>query len=265
MATTFNPDTKPRCPRCGKAFARESSVLCHLNQPQSNCRFFYENVVHFQQPPDNPDQVPMPTVQQPDSAPSSPMNLTSEPVEVPMFEDAPTGFDKMDTEDNQPDSEAPCQESLFDHPRADALKYFCEEHPDPSWIRPERGETFMDKFDNNEHAGKRSSNLYYPFATRSEWELAAFLLRSNLSMSSIDEFLKLDLVWFCLLICIFCSQFLSLRSRRLVFPSRLQGISEQGRTFCLQVLAGNHKRYSLKSLIQRNIQSFFIIAIPSNV
>jgi hypothetical protein len=37
-------------------------------------------------------------------------------------------------------------------------------------------------------------NLYYPFASRDEWELAAFLLRSDLSLASIDSFLSLKLV-----------------------------------------------------------------------
>lgn len=57
-----------------------------------------------------------------------------------------------------------------------------------------QGQTFMDIFDEDEHARKRDKNLYYPFATQSEWELASFLLRSDLSMAAIDEFLKLQTV-----------------------------------------------------------------------
>ena len=56
------------------------------------------------------------------------------------------------------------------------------------------GSTFMDHFDNDEHAPHRVNNLYYPFASHQEWELASFLLRSHLSMASIDEFLRLTSV-----------------------------------------------------------------------
>jgi hypothetical protein len=57
-----------------------------------------------------------------------------------------------------------------------------------------RAATFMDIFDADLHAETRQQHLYYPFASREEWQLAAFLLRSGLSMNSIDKFLKLDLV-----------------------------------------------------------------------
>jgi hypothetical protein len=56
------------------------------------------------------------------------------------------------------------------------------------------GATFMDEFDRDQYAGERIENLYYPFASRNEWEFAAFLLRSDLSMASIDSLLSLNLV-----------------------------------------------------------------------
>jgi hypothetical protein len=54
--------------------------------------------------------------------------------------------------------------------------------------------TFMEEFDRDQYAGERAKNLYYPFASKDEWELAAFLLRSDLSMVSIDTLLSLKLV-----------------------------------------------------------------------
>ena len=57
-----------------------------------------------------------------------------------------------------------------------------------------RAQTFMDAFDADCHADKRKNHPYYLFASRNEWELAFFLLRSNLSMNSIDKFFKLELV-----------------------------------------------------------------------
>ena len=56
------------------------------------------------------------------------------------------------------------------------------------------GETYMDLFDQDKYANKRMANLYYPFASQSEWELASYLLKSDLSMAAIDEFLNLQLV-----------------------------------------------------------------------
>lgn len=56
------------------------------------------------------------------------------------------------------------------------------------------GTTFMDQFDRDPHASKRTENVYYPFASKNEWELASFLARSNLSMASINSFLSLALV-----------------------------------------------------------------------
>jgi hypothetical protein len=53
----------------------------------------------------------------------------------------------------------------------------------------------MDKFAKDQFAEARNQGLlYYPFATRDGWELASFLLWSNLSMNVIDHFLKLKLV-----------------------------------------------------------------------
>lgn len=64
------------------------------------------------------------------------------------------------------------------------------------------GTTYMDEFDRDQYAGERIKNLYYPFASRNEWELAAFLLRSGLSMASIDSLLSLNLVSIACSLCV---------------------------------------------------------------
>lgn len=56
------------------------------------------------------------------------------------------------------------------------------------------GHTLMDDFDDDAFAETRGDNLYYPFASRHEWEVASFLLGSRLSMAAIDRLLKLELV-----------------------------------------------------------------------
>ncbi|KAJ7035463.1 hypothetical protein C8F04DRAFT_955065 [Mycena alexandri] len=57
-----------------------------------------------------------------------------------------------------------------------------------------RGTTFMDDFDKDPFAKQRAKNLYYPFASSDEWAYAAFLSNANISVSTIDQLLKLRLV-----------------------------------------------------------------------
>jgi hypothetical protein len=56
------------------------------------------------------------------------------------------------------------------------------------------GTTFLAQFDSDRFANERSENLYYPFASREEWEFASFLLCSSLSMHAIDTLLSSNLV-----------------------------------------------------------------------
>ncbi|KAG2055947.1 hypothetical protein BDR06DRAFT_858599, partial [Suillus hirtellus] len=46
----------------------------------------------------------------------------------------------------------------------------------------------------DEYADCRKDNLFYPFASRNEWEVADFLLWSSLSMAAINEFLALSMI-----------------------------------------------------------------------
>ena len=57
-----------------------------------------------------------------------------------------------------------------------------------------RGPTFMENFDSDRFSEERAVNPYYPFASRSDWEMGAWLLRSGLSMAAINEFLSLEIV-----------------------------------------------------------------------
>ena len=56
------------------------------------------------------------------------------------------------------------------------------------------GTTFMDEFNSDTHQSERIDNPYYPFVSKFEWELASFLLFSDLSMALIMMFLSLHLV-----------------------------------------------------------------------
>ena len=52
----------------------------------------------------------------------------------------------------------------------------------------------MDQFFSDRYATFRQENLYYPFTSAADWQLASWLLRSHLSMAAIDDFLSLKLV-----------------------------------------------------------------------
>ncbi|KAG1888987.1 uncharacterized protein F5891DRAFT_987596 [Suillus fuscotomentosus] len=54
------------------------------------------------------------------------------------------------------------------------------------------GTTFMKTFNSDEYAVERMDNPYFPFASKPDWEMVAFLLRSELSMMDIDKYLHLE-------------------------------------------------------------------------
>ncbi|KAG2353500.1 hypothetical protein BDR07DRAFT_1383084 [Suillus spraguei] len=56
------------------------------------------------------------------------------------------------------------------------------------------GVTFLDLFDADEYAECRKENIFYPFASKEEWEVANFLLHSPLSMAAINQFLEFPMI-----------------------------------------------------------------------
>ena len=150
-----------------------SRVINHMNQPRSSCLAYYEEVSRANA-----------------AAPPAfhPHNLTASPHQEPtdLSDEGLSHSDVMDiviTTDS-PDSDAN---------NAESDSVFVEKHPGAAQTFG-RGATFMDVFDADPHAPKRKHHPYYPFASRAEWELASFLLRSDLSMNAINKFLKLELV-----------------------------------------------------------------------
>ncbi|KIK14715.1 hypothetical protein PISMIDRAFT_116520, partial [Pisolithus microcarpus 441] len=55
------------------------------------------------------------------------------------------------------------------------------------------GDTFLRRFDMDRHTLHRQTNMYYPFANLGDWEMANFLLQSNLSMREINSYLSLSM------------------------------------------------------------------------
>jgi hypothetical protein len=141
-----------------------------MNQPISSC------LTHFE------ERINLATALQ-----SDPPISESDDMDQPNFE--PSTF--MDTSEDYTHS------SLFSSASQNAEDkqnpFDIKKHPSSGSVYG-RGETFMDQCNTDKFTEKRKRHLYYPFASRDEWELASFLLRSRLSMADVDRFLKLELV-----------------------------------------------------------------------
>ena len=77
----------------------------------------------------------------------------------------------------------------------EALNPVIDFFPGAARVVDKGGTRFMDVFDQDMFSGiQNSENIYYPFTNRPEWELAEYLLTSELSMATIDHFLSLTFV-----------------------------------------------------------------------
>ncbi|KAG6370388.1 hypothetical protein JVT61DRAFT_12109 [Boletus reticuloceps] len=54
--------------------------------------------------------------------------------------------------------------------------------------------SFMDNFRQDKYAAEQRENLYFPFASREEWQFTSWLLQLCLSLSAINSLLSLDIV-----------------------------------------------------------------------
>lgn len=153
-----------RCPSCGKQFKDITRVRKHLNHPYSRCSDYV---------PQNRSQG-HPTRRNPHSG-TAPIDDTIMDYEDEIDDASHPGI----AQDITPDPETATEVSDQYHGSAKILA---------------AGQSFMDRFDQDPYAAERQENLYYPFSSKDEWEMASFLLRSGLSMKDIDEFLKLTMV-----------------------------------------------------------------------
>lgn len=161
------------CNRCGKGFKSQSSVINHQSQPSSNCIKHYHAAMQKQ--PDLmsiPISIPPPTFS-PFSSPSPSGSPLPENVEMMDITD---DLGETSTEDSTPP------------------QFYTDFYPGAAQILSGKGQTFLDNFDEDQYADERKNNLFYPFLSQEEWELASFLLQSSLSMAAIDQFLSLQAV-----------------------------------------------------------------------
>ena len=166
------------CPRCGKKFCTETNVLQHLNQPTGSCYkepFFDDRRArnHVKSPDDVPPTEP--GAQHHDNSSAA----TEDEFDIEM------GFE------NYPESAPPA--AFGDQPEQLGPERFVEMYEGSAECFA-GGKTFMDEFMADQYAEQRWENLYFPWASQSEWAFASWLLRSRLSMAAIDSLLALDLV-----------------------------------------------------------------------
>ena len=156
----------PCCPSCGKgSFGSHEAIARHMGQPRSGCSSWFNSLVgiHKDLLGRNCDH----------------HNTTS-------TGNGPGGLDQ----DNQWVGN---DEEMFDRAQeefqSNPIEFF------PGAVQTfSGGSTFLNRFDVDEFSSYRSSNIYYPFASRGNWKLGSWLLCSGLSMGAINVFLSLDLV-----------------------------------------------------------------------
>jgi len=160
----------PHCPSCGKGFKSESSVAMHMGQPRSGCNTWINNLVRIHE---------------------------SLHTEIPTSADQ--DFDSIDMDVEVEHSVDPSNPTIaFQPPSMDLSSSDMPTVPMDTFDGAAQtyglGQMFMDTFGSDQFSEFQKSNLYYPFASRSEWELALWLLRSGLSMRAMDAFLSLPIV-----------------------------------------------------------------------
>ena len=149
----------------------ETWVLQHLNQPSITCGSWINELSRFHHC--------LPT----------PWNHSPVEPEHPPSQSYDGFFASEMANDHQGENDDP---SLY-YPHQDPTMPVINYHPNTPSVHP-GGTVFMDQFFNDQYATLRQENLYYPFASRMDWQLASWLLRSRLSMAAIDDFLSLELV-----------------------------------------------------------------------
>ncbi|KAF5329324.1 hypothetical protein D9619_008912 [Psilocybe cf. subviscida] len=169
------------CPSCGKSFGTTTGALQHMSQPYSRCKAHQESLRKA-----SLKEVPM-HQHPPESSFTTPGAL----LDLPEDEwDYSVSGDNCPWYGSEPESLAPPTSHFQPLPSSKHLRIVYHPHASKAYGH---GSTFLDTFNQDLYTEHRRENIYYPFASRSDWEVALFLLRSPLSKAEIDQFLKLGL------------------------------------------------------------------------
>ena len=169
-----------RCPRCVRKLKSQMAVLAHMNQPLGSCLSFVAKVTAAAQPQVEP--------------PARASGTKGDGHDSEMMEDVTwtdagdaTFHETNNLDHNMAGSDPCCIQNSLES--ASSVENF-----PGAGCTFGRGKSFLEDFNSDPYAALRQMNLYYPFASKEEWELASFLLLSGLSMANITRFLSLKLV-----------------------------------------------------------------------
>ncbi|KAM6504101.1 hypothetical protein JOM56_001044 [Amanita muscaria] len=170
------------CPQCHRKCKDKKTLLSHMNQPLGSCLSHSEKVVNLAEELENHKMYRRQHPSQQWSTPSEDERHGSRPPSEPVVPES------MDVD------EVECNNMVVDDDMSPSHNgHFVEEY-DGAAKTYGSGTSFMRQFNSDTFATERAENIYYPFASRAEWDLAAFLLRSDLSIAAIDNFLSLTLI-----------------------------------------------------------------------
>ncbi|KAJ7910233.1 hypothetical protein B0H13DRAFT_2232945 [Mycena leptocephala] len=181
--------TKPHyCPICCTRFTNRQNCLRHMNQPHGRCHASLH-----------------PAVLKAGQTITEKYKLLDSQNEEQAEEPFENMMDTSDTNDDREQS-PPQDTGFYDYdPHLDDDSHWDDEPNVPAPNSPHReyykgaaktygrADTFMDIFRQDKYAKDRENNVYYPFASADEWELASYIIRSNMTVAATDEFLKLRL------------------------------------------------------------------------
>lgn len=163
------------CSVCHKTFLHEFQVLCHFKHRRSLC---YKS----------PGIVALgPSLQRKSlyarrGEPIREADLVHLHSQAEQASDNPDNAAEATTDDTAGSHSLHGRSQLVKEPYLGASKIF------------QSGKSFMDNFDVDPYTSRRQVNIFYPFDNEDEYRMGSFLLRCGMSMASIDEFFKLQLV-----------------------------------------------------------------------
>ncbi|KAJ7911544.1 hypothetical protein B0H13DRAFT_2328201 [Mycena leptocephala] len=162
--------TKKRCPLCDKRCKNSTALLQHMNQPNGQCNpSLHPSIVRAAK------QYRRRKVLEEDNGP----RRDDDAMDVDDYGEVPF-LQSQNDDAPMEDATVPDKGPVKDYYPGAAGTYG-------------RGDTFMDGFHKDEYASERKTNLYYPFASAEEWELAVFITKCNMTIADTNEFLKLRL------------------------------------------------------------------------
>ncbi|KAG6379777.1 hypothetical protein JVT61DRAFT_10315 [Boletus reticuloceps] len=190
----------PNCPKCYKFFPNDKGVTFHLAQPNSACRVNRPIERVIIRAPQQDDSINVASEPERESADTwrTQEHLEEENPMAGIGEDSAAWWD-MGTTDTNDDLHHPSEdiEPELNPPailvKQSTSRWIVDRHLGAGQLKGDR-QTFIACFELDGFSTYRKLNLYYPFSTLQDWQMANFLLTSRLSMRAINDFLSLELI-----------------------------------------------------------------------